>query len=447
MSAQKSTQSAVVDLFYAIGASRGGNIIPAFESAYQQDSDLALRIAMWARDVRGGAGERQLFRDILMHLEKTHREDLLNTKILNKVPELGRWDDLLIFTDMDVKSKAYGLIAAALRAGNGLCAKWMPRKGKIAVELRNALGLSPKAYRKLLVNNTNVVETPMCAKTYDRIEYKKVPSLAMSRYTKAFERNDGVRFREYVAAVQSGEVKVNAGAVYPYDIIKTINYGGGNALANEQWKALPDYVNGSLVLPMVDVSGSMQKVIGNNKNLTCMDVAVSLGLYLADKNKGPFEDMFLSFSHDADINVLKGTLSEKLTQIQTAEWGMNTNLHAAFDRILEVAVRGDAHPKDMPQVLIIFSDMQFDECVEIDDSAMQMIRRKYAESGYEVPVVVFWNLNARRNVPVSFDETGVVLVSGFSPSILKSILSADFQSVTPLSVVCDTVRIPRYDYF
>ena len=447
MQAQKSTMSSVVDLFYNIGASRGKNIIPQFERAFQEDADLALRISLWARDVRGGAGERQLFRDVLRYLERHHSEVLKNTNLLAKVPELGRWDDLLVFNyDPEIKAKAFDLIAAALREGNGLCAKWMPRKGVLAVELRSALGMSPKQYRKTLVSLSNTVEQALCAKDYERINYAHVPSLAMSRYMKAFHRNDPKRFFEYRASLVKGETKINASAVYPYDVIKSLRSGADSAVCDAQWAALPDYLDGTNVLPLVDVSGSMCCSAGNNRNLTCMDVSVSLGLYCASKNKGAFKDVFATFSQETELLNLSGSLSEKLNQMERSDWGMNTNLHRAFDRILDLAVSNRVPAADMPSVLLILSDMQFDQCTDFDDSAMQMIRRKYELAGYTVPVIVFWNLHARGNVPVSFDENGVALVSGFSPAIMKAVLAADFDTLSPETIVRDAVCIPRYDY-
>lgn len=446
MKAQGSTMRAITDLFYNIGAMRGKQIVPQFERALQEDQDLALRVALWARDVRGGAGERQLFRDILLHLEEFYPEILTDTKILSKVPELGRWDDLLVFQTVDIKARAFGLIRDALFAGNGLCAKWMPRKGGVAIELRTFLGLTPKTYRKTLVGLTNVVETAMCAKNYDAVDYSHVPSLAMSRYMKAFHKNDQERFVAYREALVKGETKVNASAVYPYDVIKSLRFGGDKAVCDEQWKALPDYIDDTNILPMVDVSGSMGCCAGGNPNLSCMDVALSLGLYCADKNKGVFKDMFLTFSERPEILTLKGNLSSKLNQMQRSDWGMNTNLHAAFERVLKIATTGKVPQEDMPQVLLILSDMQFDYCAEFDDSAMQMIERKYADAGYEVPTIVFWNLNAHGNAPVSFNKQGVALVSGFSPAIMKAILSADLSTLTPESLVRDAVNIPRYDY-
>lgn len=451
MKALKSTLSNTTDLFFKIGASRGKDISKQFEKAYHEDRELALRVAQWARDVRGGAGERELYRKTLKFLEKNYKHELLSTRILRNTAEIGRWDDLLIFEDAEVKSVAYNLIREALEAGNGLCAKWMPRKGPQAAELREAFGWTPKFYRKRLVELTKVVEQQMCAKEFDKINFSHVPSLAMSRYSKAFGRNAPDAFTAYKEALKKGDpkvAKVNAGAVYPYDIVKNVRHGD-SALADEQWKALPNYIGDAMVLPLVDVSGSMTSPIGGKYvagkvQTSCLDVAVSLGLYCADKNTGPFKDLFLTFSTSPKFEHVKGTLSQKIRQMERSHWEMSTNLHGAFEEILRVATRNKVAAEDMPQVLLIMSDMQFNQCTRFDDSAMQMIRRKYEDAGYNVPAIVFWNLNAADNVPVRFDEKGVALVSGFSPAIMKSVLAADLEGMTPESIMMKTVSSERY---
>lgn len=324
-----------------------------------------------------------------------------------------------------------------------LASKWMPRQGPIAVELRQFFGMSPKFYRKSLVELTNVVEQNMCANTWTEINYSHVPSLAASRYQKAFKRHDPEGYETYKAKLKTGEAKVNAAAVYPYDVIKGYTFGGDSTVVEAQWDSLPNYIGDELVLPLCDVSGSMMSPVGRNKNLTCLDVCVSLGLYLADKNKGPFKDMFLTFTDNSKLEILKGNLIDKLNQLRSADWGMNTNLHSAFDAILKYAKEWRVPEKHMPRYLVIFSDMEFNTCTRYDDSAMQMIERKYADAGYRVPNIVFWNLNARSgNVPVKYDKNGVALVSGFSPSIMTSILAAD--ELDPVSVMMQTLNSPRY---
>jgi hypothetical protein len=396
---------------------------------------------MWARDVRGGAGEREVVRKILLNLEKTNPKAL--ARLIPHLAEFGRWDDLLIFKTKEVKAVAFTLIGDALRERNGLAAKWMPRQGPLAAEIRTFFGMSPKFYRKSLVSLSKTVEQNMCANDWTNINYSHVPSLAAARYQKAFKKHDAAGYEAYKGKLVSGEAKVNASAVYPYDVIKSNKFGGDATVMQAQWDALPNYIGDELVLPMCDVSGSMSCPVGGNANLTCMDVCVSLGLYLADKNTGPFKDMFLTFSAKSKIEILKGNLTSKLAQLQRADWDMNTNLNAAFEEVLRVAKAGSVSANDMPKYVLIMSDMQFDQCARHDDSAMQMIERKYAEAGYTVPNIVFWNLNAKAGQsPVKFDKKGVALVSGFSPSIMTSILKA--EDLDPTNVMLATLNSPRY---
>lgn len=451
MKTRKSSASACVDFFYNVGASRGKDVIPMFTSAYVENKDLALRIALWARDARGGAGERQLFRDILVHLEQTNPDAAVS--LLKKVPELGRFDDIFVFKTKPMKDAAYNMLGDALRAKNGLAAKWTPRKGEVAREIREHFGMSPKFYRKSLVTMTNVVETAMCAKDWDNINFSHVPSVASARYKKAFSRNT-TKFAEYVAALVKGDpsVKVNASAVYPYDVLKGVNTYGASYNATEkahivaQWNALPNYVGDASILPLVDVSGSMGCAAGGSGLTTCMDVAVSLGLYLADKNKGAFKDTFLTFSGSPELLTLKGDVIQKMEQMVKSKWAMNTDLNKAFAKILDVAVKGNVPQADMPAMVLILSDMQFDACVSHDDSAMQMIERKYEAVGYTMPQVVFWNLNSSNNVPVKADKSGAALVSGFSPAIMTALLAADTDEFTPEGIMRKTIMKDRYNY-
>jgi hypothetical protein len=372
-----------------------------------------------------------------------------------KVPELGRWDDLFTYTDPINRRKAFEMIRDALTMKNGLCAKWMPRKGPIAVELTKFLNLTPKQYRKLLVGLTQVVENQMCAKKWEAINFSHVPSVASARYQKAFGRNAGELYAEYLRELQKPEaernpkVKINASAVYPYDVVNSVVKGNA-AVANEQWKALPNYVGDARIMPMVDVSGSMGSIrYGNTGTVQPIDVAISLGLYLSEKNTSDFKDMFLTFSGSPKLEILKGTLSQRVAQLEKAHWQMNTNLHKAFDEILKVAVKGNVPAEDMPEMLLILSDMQFDSCTCFDDSAQEMIKRKYENAGYTAPKIVFWNLSpyGRDNTPVRFDDKGVCHVSGFSPAIMKAVLSVkELEDFTPFNVMVKTLMSDRYDY-
>jgi hypothetical protein len=457
MKARATSASAVLDFFGKAGSSRGTALVREFTAALVDNEDLAVRALLWTRDIRSGAGERKQFRDLLSALDSANPE--LAGRLMHKVPFLGRWDDLFVYNDPINRRKALGMYADALRNGDGLAAKWAPRekstKSAVAAELRKTLELSPRKYRKMLAALTNVVESQMCAKDWNSINFSHVPSVASARYQKAFGRNAGEAYSAYLRELQKPEaernpkVKINASAVYPYDVVKSV-VNGNAAIANEQWKALPNYVGNARIMPMVDVSGSMGSLrYTHTGSVQPIDVAISLGLYLSEKNTSDFKDMFLTFSGRPKLEVLKGSLSQRVAQLEKAQWDMNTNLHAAFDEILRVAVSGRVAAVDMPEMLLILSDMQFDNCARFDDSAQEMIRRKYEAAGYSVPKIVFWNLSpyGNGNTPVRFDDKGVCHVSGFSPAIMKAVLSVEeLEDFTPFKVMVRTLMSDRYDY-
>jgi len=458
MTTNSSTLSHCVDLFFQIGAMRGMDkkrLVSKFSKAYNEDALVAMRILFWARDVRGGAGERQIFRDLLGWLCENH-SDVLN-KNVHLISEYGRWDDILTLVGTtNCWLEPLALIKTALENKDGLCAKWMPRKGVKANTIRKYMKMTPKEYRKMVVGLTNVVETSMCAKEWENIDYSKLPSLASSRYQRAFHKNDGERYEEYVESLKKGTTKINSGAVYPYDITKSVKFGDVE-VASEQWKVLPNYMEGSeeRILPVVDVSGSMGCPVGNNPNLTCLDVAISLGLYISERNLGPFQDTFVTFSARPKLQVLNGNLRDRIVQLSQADWGMTTNLEATFQLILGQAVKHQVSQDEMPTKVLILSDMEFDEATakswrtydkvpQWNPTAQQMIKGMYEEAGYEMPDIVYWNLNARNdNFPTSVNEMGTALVSGFSPSIMKSILTC--EEFTPYKIMMETIDSGRYE--
>ena len=441
--------SALVNFFFVAGSSRGKDCTPQFLAAVQEDSVSAIKILFWTRDVRGGAGERGTFRKLMTALE-SHDADLA-ARVLPLVAEYGRWDDLHVFNTPALQSLAVKIHADAIRAGNGLAAKWADRKGPVANALRKTLGMDPKTYRKTIVGLTKVVETQMCAKQWGDINYSHVPSVAGARYQKAFNRHDPVRYSEFKTAALKGEVKINAGALFPYDVLKSVRSGDETA-ALAQWESLPNYLgDAGFILPVVDTSGSMESRVGDSKStLSCMDVAVSLGLYLADKQKGAFQDMFLNFHTDSRIHHLKGNLLEKMNQIKHCAWGGSTSLESAFKEILRVAVLGNVSQDEMPRYLLVLSDMGFDPWTEKSGAnAWTMAREMFQRHGYELPVVVWWNIAHRdggyggnNNFPVTQHETGSALVSGFSPAIVRSVLGS--KQVTPWDVMMETINNVRY---
>ena len=456
MTTSTTSLNSCVDLFFTIGAMRGQNpnrLFAKISKAYNEDPLTTMKILFWARDVRGGAGERQIFRDSISWLCDNHREVL--NKNIHLISEYGRWDDILTLVGTkDCWDEPLRLIKEGLENGDSLLSKWLPRKGKKANIIRKYLKMSPKQYRKLIVGLTNVVETKMCAKDWSSIEYSKLPSLASSRYMSAFNKNDNERYMEYKRALEDGTTTINSGAIYPYDVIKSLGVGV-KEVAQAQWDSLPNYMEGTTerVLPLVDVSGSMWAPAGRNSNLECLDVAVSLGLYISERNEGVFKDSFITFSSEPTLEKVSGTLYERTIQMKKSEWGMSTDLGKVYKLILDQATKHNVPQSEMPTKLLILSDMMFNEMTsnqwdegtsEWNPTAQQMVKTMFKESGYELPEIIYWNIQSRQdNVPVSFDEMGTCLVSGFSPAIMKSVLSCD--NMTPYNMMMEVVGQPRYD--
>jgi hypothetical protein len=443
------SSDATTDLFFQVGAFRHQDeqaILARFNAAFAASPLDAMRILFYARDVRGGQGERRTFRIILKNLAINQPEVVAAN--LHLIPEYGRWDDVLILLDTPLSEMAINLIKTALLENeDALCAKWMPREKSankvMAKRLIRALGLSPKAYRKLLSRLTMVVETPMCQNEWGSITFEHVPSYAMKTYRKAFARHDEERWGAYLESLVSGQTKVNASTLFPHDLIRQIKYNATDKLIEQQWKALPNYMATSdeRILPMCDVSGSMTMYGG-----IPMDVSVSLGLYISERNKGIFKDAVLTFTNKPTLYTLKGQTLHQRWKSLMSNVGYNTNIDAAFNTLLDAAVTHGVSPEKMPTMILILSDMEFDSN-EINGksmTAMNAVRARYQKAGYELPKIVFWNLAARHgNFPVKYDERGVALVSGFSPSILKQLLAG--QDFTPVGIMRQTIDSKRYE--
>jgi hypothetical protein len=302
----------------------------------------------------------------------------------------------------------------------------------------------------MLVELSNTVEQLMCGGDWAKIDYNKLPSKAMSTLMKAFSKHDKDRFGAYINSLEKGEagVKINAGAVYPYDIIKSLRAGQA-AGANAQWNALPNFLEGSQerFIPVVDVSGSMywpeSKITGD---LYAGDVAQSLGLYISERNLGPFKDAVISFSESPSLSILRGSLSERYNQFRGIGVGGSTNIQAVFRLILDKAKQSNVPESEMPTMVLILSDMEFNQGTSKygDNTSQEMIEKMYAEAGYTCPKVIYWNLASRgdKNKPVHFDKSGTALVSGFSPSILSNLLGG--KEMTPYSMMMNVIDSERY---
>ena len=454
MKAYKSTSSACLDLFFLGGSYRtraDGEIVNLFTLALQEDKDMALKIIAYLRDAREGVGERRFFRECLKVLAS--REIDFN---LPYIAELGRWDDLLVFIDTPFQGQALQAIADALHDRNALCAKWMPRKGKESRILREFLKMYPKDYRKLLVSLTNVVETSMCRSEWSAINYEHVPSVANVKYNGAFLRNDETRRREFLAKAVKGEAKINAATLMPHQIIQLMMPTGEGSIhvregsnfskvitkndtAIALWNNLKDVSKDSSrrILPVCDTSGSMRGMP--------ILVSLGLGLFLSERMPGIFQNSFVTFSKTPEIQYVEGDIYEKLCQIR-AFHPSNTNLNAVFDTILKVAVKNSLSEDEMPTDIVVISDMEFDTAFNSPrDDAFAMIRKEYATHGYDMPNIIFWNVDARNDhSPISRNSKGVALISGSSQNAINSVMKG---VVSPIDVMESAVSVERYEKF
>lgn len=449
MVTNRSSLNAVLDLFFKGGAARKwseSEIQALFASAIKEDPRLAIQTLGYIRDVRGGMGERRFFRSCLRYIAR----NTININ-LKQIPEIGRWDDLFAFIGTAYENDAFMVIKEALTEKNGLCAKWMPRKGRVASRLRQFIGMTHKEYRKTLVHLTKVVETQMCAKQWGDINYSHVPSVANKIYSKAFLKHDAERRREFIEKAIKGDVKINASAIFPHDIIKMIIPGGGtNSVSNgsgigkiikqndtalAMWNQLPNYLEGVTrnFMVMADTSGSMS----GDPFL----ISIALAMYMSERTEGAFKDAFLTFDMKPELQYLSGDLYTKLSQIRA--YHGNTNLEAAFRLLLETAIQKRVPAEQMPSDIIIVSDMEFDYACRPNWNAMQMIKNNYFAAGYTCPNIIFWNVRSqgRDNVPVRFNDKGVGLVSGASPAVLKALFGGQ---INPIDILLRAVDVEKY---
>lgn len=448
----QSTLDGVLDFYYHAPARRGQDNTALFLKAFGEDRLTAIRCLFYIRDIRGGQGERETFRQGLRELYKNFRE--VFDHILSYVPVYGRWDDIVEYvSDPKVVSVIREQLNLDLGSEGGvsLLAKWMPSintssKETVALAHRwvKALGWTPVQYRKnlsTLRGNIKLVETLMSQNQWNSISYGQIPSRAGLIYKDAFKRHDGTRYDEFLAAVVRGEEKINSGTLYPYELVaKSLHEKDQTAEA--MWKCLPNYADtDDNALVVADVSGSMFSGMGTVAPIT---VCISLAIYLAERNKGIFHDKFITFSETPTVQALKGqTLYEKIQNLAKASWGMNTNLQSVFNVVLATAVKAKLPANEMPTKIFIISDMEFDSCVS-NNTNLEVIKAKYAASGYKLPTIIFWNVSSRNDqTPVTMDEKGTYLVSGCSPSIFEKAIKA--QATTPMECMMEILNGPRYE--
>lgn len=452
----KSTDSKVLDLFSMGGALRTRTpkeIEDKISKALAEDKLLTIKCLFYLRDIRGGQGERRTFREAIKILSNYHPED--TAKLLKLIPEYGRWDDLFYLDNIEIDGIILNQIKEDLSSETpSLLAKWMPSENasskktkELARKVRKYLGYSSKDYRKMLTilrEKINILETQMSSNNWDKIEYSKITSKASMLYKKAFYRHDESGYGEYLSRVEEGKETINASTLFPYEIVRQARKENSKTL-DLLWKNLPDYTrNNEAAIVVADVSGSM---VG-----TPMDVSVSLAMYFAEKNKGIFHNKFITFSERPELQEISGSnLNQKIRNLENAHWDMNTNIQAVFDLLLNTAVKNSAPESEMPKTIYIISDMEFDRANSSGDNwysdrttnntNFEVIKEKYSKAGYEMPNIVFWNVDSRQdNVPVEQNEKGVALVSGCSPTIFKMAV----KRATPHEFMVEALNSERY---
>jgi hypothetical protein len=465
------TLSDCLDLFATIGALRreeDSKIVSRFMRAYAENPDIAMKTLFFARDVRGGLGERRVFRTILSWLANNQPASV--RKNIARVGEYGRFDDLLSLLDTPCEPDALEYIKTRLdsdsveleNGGNvSLLAKWLPsvnasnaKTVKQAKRIARYLGMNDAAYRKLLVRlraRIRIIENNLRTGDYT-FDYAKQPSKAMYKYRKAFLRNDGERYSAFMQRVSSGESKLHTGTLTPYDIIAPFfgDFGdfGDEEISGEErkvidvtWNAQEDFTNGENALVVVDGSGSMY---GGGKPIPA-SVALSLGVYFAERNSGAFHNHFITFSeHPQLVEIKGGDILEKIRYCYDFNEVANTNIQKVFELVLNTAVKNNLPQSDLPSTLYFISDMEFDSCTE--DAALtnfEYARSLFEQHGYFLPRVVFWNVDSRnRQQPVTQNEQGVALVSGCTPRVFSMLMSG---TLSPYAYMMKILGAERYD--
>ena len=480
--AYRSAGNALMDLFAHGGAYRQRNetdCILLFQKAYKENPTYALKCLFYLRDILEGQGERRFFRVCLNWLAKKDTDAVVRN--IESIPELGRWDDLYELVDTPAEHAAFDFIKRQLTLDvqsktPSLLGKWLKsenasakRTRYLGMKTRNALGMNARLYRKtlsMLRKRINIVERLMSAGQWDLIEFDKIPSQAGFRYRNAFARRDILK-QKYEKFIKDEKTTVNARAMAPYEVVAQAPrvYRKGlddveRVAINKYWDNLHDYFEGCSLnaLCMIDTSGSM--TWGGTNNVLPIDVATSLGLYAAEKAQGPFHGTYISFSSRPQLIKTDGVdFVDKVRRIRETDLCENTNLAAAFDMLLNVAIKNRCRQDELPAKIVVITDGEFDSMVYNDrsgdrydywnhhrssalegwESVAETITRKWADYGYKMPELIFWNVNSRNDqVPMKMQH-GVSLVSGFSASTFQMVMS-DKSGVDLMYEVLDRER-------
>lgn len=466
--ALNTTGEECLDFFSVVGSLRNAEdvrIYRLFEDAYRLDPLLATKTMFYARDIRGGLGERETFRKLIRYAAVAHSECIEPN--IHLIGLYGRFDDLYSLIGTKCESKMWEYMKSLfvsdlelMEAGKpcSLLAKWIktpdassPRTRELGILTAKKLGYSVYEFkRKLraLRRHLDVVEIKMSGKRWTEIDYSTVPSNAMMKHRQAFWKHDEEGMKKFLEALEKGETKINASTLYPYDLVEKVwnsnafgYYRNGyneDPVIEAQWKNLPNYVApGTNAIVIADTSGSMQG--------RPMNSALGLAIYFAERNTGAYHNLFMSFSSDSTVHKIKGeTLVQKLSSINMYDWGGSTNLKKAFEHVLRIAKAQNVPASEMVKSIIVISDMEIDRCADDDWTFYDQMKAMYAEAGYEIPNIIFWNVNSRHDV-YHADSTrkGVQLVSGQSASTFGQLVGS--IGFTPIEMMLKVLNSGRYD--
>ena len=457
------TESDCLDLFATIGALRhasGSEIEARFIRAFSENRDIAMKLLFFARDIRGGLGERRVFKVILGWLAENEPNTVL--KNLQYVAEYGRYDDLLCLMGTPCERQMLDVLKAQFDRDNealknngevSLLAKWLPSVNASnaqtvlhAKKIAKHFGLNDASYRKALVAlraRIRIIENNLREKDYT-FDYSKQPSKAMYKYRKAFVRNDEERYSQFLEKVNAGEAKLNTGTLMPYEIVtpffcKSVSDEERMSI-NTTWYSMEGFGNTENALAVIDGSGSMY---GWGEPMPAT-VALSLGIYFAERNNGAFKNHFITFSENPQLVEIKGEdILDKLRYCHDFNEVANTNIQKVFELILNAAKKNSVPQDEMPSKLYIISDMEFDRCAEDSDlTNFEYAKKLYESAGYKLPEIVFWNVASRtRQQPVTKNEQGVALVSGCTPRLFSMVASG---TLNPYAFMLEVIGSERY---
>lgn len=468
----RTTGKELLDLNFATSSLRKmseDEIYDRFVKAFYENKLLAIKWLFFLRDARGGMGERRSFRAILKGLA-TDQPKLVK-ELIPIVAEYGRADDLLCLLDTNLKDEVleyYDDVISSdienMLAGKSitLFGKWLPRfKSKndaYARIIALGLGLTQKEYKQIckeLSNYSNVIECKMSRNEWGEIDYSAVPSKANVLYRNAFTKHDEERRLAYLESLVKGEVKINSSANFPHDIVHAYRDRGAwdsvreyDQTLEELWKALPDYVNGdNSTIVVADGSGSMNVQIDPKTKTSALEVANALAIYFSEKLTGEFKDKYITFSSRPQLVDMGNcnSLREKIHVALAYDEVANTDIYKVFKLILDTAVKNNYTQDELPKNILVISDMEFDYGVygHPDKTLFENIAVEYAKFGFKMSRLIFWNVNSRtQTIPVVQNENGVILLSGFSPSVVKMALSGNLD---PYDALLEQLNSPRYN--